>query len=159
MVRSPGLADTRSRVCDGDQDGLRGGQGALAGAAGTLAMNGTAFTMRRLVEPAKPMGKTHYESVVEWAAGASQPSDQTRIRLGEVAHFGFGAFWGALCAVAMRNRLIKPVEQGTAFGCCSGSRPLAATCPPWEFPVPSTRWGTTRGRERSFPTWPSPSPH
>ena len=95
-------------------------RGLLAGAAGTIAMAGMAFTIRRMVEPTKPMGKTHYEGVVEWAAGTAETEnampDEKRIRVGEVTHIGFGAFWGAVFAVLKGKRPIRPLTEGTLYG-------------------------------------------
>ena len=95
-------------------------KGFLAGAAGTIAMGGTAFLIRRMVEPTKPIGKTHYEAVVEWVAestGEDTKLDQaTRIRAGELLHIGFGAFWGAVFGVLTRKRAARPLTDGTTYG-------------------------------------------
>jgi uncharacterized membrane protein YagU involved in acid resistance len=122
--------------------------GLAAGAMGTIAMGGTSFFIRRMVEPTKPVSKTHYEAVVEWAvetAGSQtaahaettvdpendvdtdqsveEPATEaptldveTRIRAGELTHIGFGAVWGAIFAVALRNKDVKPLTQGAAAG-------------------------------------------
>lgn len=95
-------------------------KGIVAGACGTIAMGGFAFLSRRMVEPEKPIGKTHYESVVEWAAGVVSPSQEVapadRIRMGELAHLGFGAFWGMIFSVLNGDKAIKPLSSGAAWG-------------------------------------------
>jgi len=96
------------------------GRGLLAGAWGVLGMAGVSFTARRLVEPTKPIGKTHYESVVERANAAldtgTDLTDERRIRLGEGAHVGFGAFWGAVLAVVSRTTPLRPWRDGILAG-------------------------------------------
>ncbi len=95
-------------------------KGLLAGACGTIAMGGFAFLSRRMVEPEKPIGKTHYESVVEWAAGHVSPQREVgtaeRIRMGELAHLGFGAFWGMVFSVLNADRPVDPLAKGAAWG-------------------------------------------
>lgn len=94
--------------------------GLVAGTCGTIAMGGFAFLSRRMVEPGAPIGKTHYESVVERAASVVSPEVEleaaTRIRLGELAHLGFGAFWGMVFALTMGERPISPVARGLSWG-------------------------------------------
>ena len=115
----------------------RAAGGLAAGAAGTVAMGGMSFLIRRLVEPTSPISKTHYESVVEWATGAlasingsTEPQtdeteavlpefvidDATRIRAGELTHLGFGALWGMVFALARQNREIRPLANGATTG-------------------------------------------
>lgn len=90
--------------------------GLIAGAMGTIGMAGMSFTIRRMVEPTAPIGKTHYESVVEWANGGEDMQPETRVRVGELTHFGFGALWGMIFSVFMGGRRIKPVADGTVSG-------------------------------------------
>lgn len=91
-------------------------RGLVSGVWGTIGMAGISFTLRRLVEPDKPIGKTHYESVVEWATGDTEMEPASRIRLGEATHFGFGAFWGLVFALMMRRRQIRPLAHGSMAG-------------------------------------------
>lgn len=96
-------------------------RGFASGVWGVVAMAGISFTVRRFVEPGIPLGKFHYESVVEAAHDAVTPEDRTleqtdRIRLGEVAHLGFGGFWGVVFAVLTRGRPIQPWSMGVAAG-------------------------------------------
>ncbi len=95
-------------------------KGLLAGTCGTIAMGGFAFLARRMVEPDKPMGKTHYESVVEWASKQAAPEREIapadRIRIGELTHLGFGAFWGMIFSIVNGDEAIKPVSKGIAWG-------------------------------------------
>lgn len=90
--------------------------GLLAGAMGTIGMAGTAFTIRRMVEPTAPIGKTHYEGVVEWANGGNEMVPETRVRAGELTHIGFGALWGMIFAIVMGRRTIKPLTNGIISG-------------------------------------------
>lgn len=96
-------------------------RGLFAGLWGVVGMAGAGFTMRRLVEPSAQVGKTHYESVVDWAHGLVQPDAtpferDTRIRIGELAHYGFGAFWGAIIAGTTRDTPLHPVRHGARYG-------------------------------------------
>jgi hypothetical protein len=84
-------------------------------------MAGVSITTRRFVEPTAPLPRMHYEAVVETVHGAVIPGRQldveTRIRLGEVAHLGAGAFWGVVFALMTRGRSVgNPVTQGTMWG-------------------------------------------
>lgn len=95
--------------------------GFFAGVAGTIGMAGVSITMRRMVEPQKPMGTTHYEKVVEKTRETFQPGEEpldkdTQIRIGELGHLAFGGFWGSAFALAMRNTEIKPVAHGLTAG-------------------------------------------
>jgi Family of unknown function (DUF6789) len=95
-------------------------EGLVAGAAGTIAMGGMSFFLRRMVEPTNPIGKTHYEAVVESVAGATNGDDEIepalRIRLGELLHLGFGAFWGLVFALSFRRSRVRPIRDGGVFG-------------------------------------------
>lgn len=96
-----------------------GFEGLIAGACGTIAMGGFAFLSRRIVEPEKPTGKSHYESVVDWGMSSlsKEPLDvPSRIRAGEMAHLGFGALWGIVFALVNGDRPIEPVSKGTVWG-------------------------------------------
>ncbi len=94
--------------------------GLAAGAAGTVAMGGMSFLLRRMVEPTEPISKTHYEMVVEWVAekagneGEIEPA--SRIRQGELLHLGFGAFWGLVFALMFRRRIVRPLPHGIVYG-------------------------------------------
>lgn len=96
-------------------------RGFVAGALGVIGMAGVSFTMRRMVEPTKPIGTTHYEKVIEKSRSTFQPNaepldKETQVRIGEVGHLAFGGFWGVVFAFAMRNNDIKPLVHGVAFG-------------------------------------------
>lgn len=96
-------------------------RGAAAGAWGVLAMAGVSITTRRLVEPQAALPKMHYEAVVETVHDAvlpDEPLDEpTRIRLGELAHLGAGAFWGSVFALLTGGRPINhPVRSGVTWG-------------------------------------------
>lgn len=96
-------------------------RGFASGVWGVVAMAGISFTVRRFVEPGVPLGKFHYESVVEAAHAALTPEETTlahidRIRLGEVAHLSFGGVWGVVFALLTRGRAIRPWLMGTSAG-------------------------------------------
>jgi uncharacterized membrane protein YagU involved in acid resistance len=96
-------------------------RGFIAGVLGVIGMAGVSFTMRRMVEPTKPIGTTHYEKVVEKSRATFQPGSEpldkeTQVRIGEVSHLAFGGVWGVIFAFAMRNNDIKPLVHGVAFG-------------------------------------------
>lgn len=95
--------------------------GFVAGVLGVIGMAGVSFTMRRMVEPTKPIGTTHYEKVVEKSRSTFQPNEEpydkeTQVRIGEVAHLAFGGVWGVVFALAMRKHDIKALTHGVTFG-------------------------------------------
>lgn len=122
-------------------------RGFIAGLWGVLAMLGITFLIRRFAEPNTPNPRMHYEAVVEKAYETVGPPDgelaiESRIRLGEIAHLLFGAFWGMVFAVLLRNRDIRPWNQGTKlgtvlwFGAFAGYLPaLRIAKPLWEMGV------------------------
>lgn len=96
-------------------------KGFMAGAVGLLAMLGVTFLIRRFVEGNTPNPKMHYEAVVEKgyqvvAGEKAELDEDIRIRLGETAHLLFGAFWGIVFALLLRNREIRPIRQGATLG-------------------------------------------
>jgi len=96
-------------------------RGFVAGVLGVIGMAGVSFTMRRMVEPTKPIGTTHYEKVVEKSRSTFQPhaeplDKETQVRIGEVGHLVFGGVWGVVFAFAMGHNNIKPLVHGVAFG-------------------------------------------
>ena len=96
-------------------------RGFVAGMCGVIGMAGVSFTMRRMIEPNKIIGTTHYEKVVEKSRSTFQPNadpldKELQIRIGEVGHLAFGGVWGVVFAFAMRNNNIKPLVHGVAFG-------------------------------------------
>lgn len=98
-----------------------GFKGFVAGVLGVIGMAGVSLTMRRMVEPTKPIGTTHYEKVVEKTHSTLQPNaepldKETQVRIGEISHSAFGGFWGIIFAFAMRHNDIKPLVHGVAFG-------------------------------------------
>jgi len=72
-------------------------RGFVSGVLGVIGMAGVSFPMRRMVEPNKPIGTTHYEKVVEKSRSTFQPDaepldKETQIRIGEVGHLAFGGY-------------------------------------------------------------------
>ena len=96
-------------------------RGVVSGAWGVLAMAGVSITTRRFVEPTAPLPRMHYEAVVETVHDAVNPDRkldvETRIRLGEAAHLGAGAFWGAVFALMTRKGDVgNPITKGAVWG-------------------------------------------
>lgn len=95
--------------------------GAVAGTWGVAGMAGVITTLRRGLVPPDELVKTHPEKVIEraWqAAGGDvdQLDVMTRRRLGDLLHFGFGAFWGAVYALVSQQRELDPLKSGTLVG-------------------------------------------
>lgn len=95
--------------------------GAIAGLWGVAGMAGVITTLRRALVPPDKLVETHPEKVVEraWQAAGGDVNDldvMTRRRLGDVLHFGFGASWGALYALASQQRELDPVKSGILVG-------------------------------------------
>ena len=92
-------------------------QGTAAGLIGVCAMVGVITTLRRTLLTTEQLNaaKTHPEKIVERVAavaGFDELDDQTRRRLGDLIHFGYGATWGAVYAGLTRNASIDPVTGG-----------------------------------------------
>ena len=102
-------------------DEVDAAKGFVAGFFGTLGMAGMSFTLRRLVNPDKPIAETHYESVVKHTLrkvrrNSDDLDRETQIRVGEAAHFLFGGFWGVVYAIVRKDARIRPFLEGTTFG-------------------------------------------
>jgi hypothetical protein len=95
-------------------------RGTLAGLLGVAAMAGVITTLRRTLLTTEQLNaaKTHPEKIVERGAamaGMEELDDQTRRRLGDLIHFGYGAAWGAVYAVLSRGGAANPVAGGLAL--------------------------------------------
>ncbi len=95
-------------------------RGAAAGLVGVGAMVGVITTLRRTLLSSEQLNaaKTHPEKIVERAAamvGTDELDDQTRRRLGDLIHFGYGATWGAIYAGWTAARVVNPVTGGLAL--------------------------------------------
>lgn len=82
-------------------------------------MVGVITTLRRglLTSTELASARTHPEKIVVRAAGllgSNELDDQTRRRLGDVIHFGYGAAWGAVLAMATADREIR-LAHGVAL--------------------------------------------
>jgi uncharacterized membrane protein YagU involved in acid resistance len=95
-------------------------RGAVAGLWGVAGMAGVITTLRRALVPPDEVTITHPEKVVlriRQALGVEDELDvMTRRRLGDALHFGFGATWGAVYAIATRKREVDPLLGGAAAG-------------------------------------------
>jgi uncharacterized membrane protein YagU involved in acid resistance len=94
--------------------------GLFAGAVGVAGMAGVITTLRRGLLPPDQLVKTHPEKVIErfWEMTGRDPAELdivTRRRLGDVIHFGYGAMWGSLYAVATEGRRPSPFVGGPVY--------------------------------------------
>ncbi len=95
--------------------------GAVAGLVGVAAMAGVITTLRRALLTSEQLAasRTHPEKIVQRIADQADMGtleDQTRRRLGDLIHFGYGATWGAILAAATRNRQVRITGDGLALG-------------------------------------------
>ncbi len=96
-------------------------RGAGAGLVGVAAMAGVITTLRRwlLTSDQLSASRTHPEKIVQRVAdvaGVGELDDQTRRRLGDLIHYGYGATWGAILAVAMSDREVRIGRDGLMLG-------------------------------------------
>lgn len=94
--------------------------GIAAGLWGVAGMAGTITTLRRSLVPPGEEIVTHPERVVERVREVLGYEDEidtiTRRRLADILHFGFGATWGMVYALATRRRAIDPLKGGATTG-------------------------------------------
>jgi hypothetical protein len=95
-------------------------RGTFSGLLGVSAMVGVITSLRRTLLTTEQLNaaKTHPEKIVERAAamaGLDELDDETRRRLGDLIHFGYGATWGAVYAVLSKDAAINPVTGGLAL--------------------------------------------
>ncbi len=94
-------------------------KGAIAGAVGVAGMAGAITTLRRALLSSDHQVKTHPEKVIERLYTAFGRSDEldvlTRRRLGDLIHFGYGAMWGAIYAIATEGRRPHPLVGGPSL--------------------------------------------
>jgi hypothetical protein len=84
-------------------------------------MAGVITTLRRWLLTSEQLAasRTHPEKIVQRIADqmdAGALEDQTRRRLGDLIHYGYGATWGAILAVAGSGRDIRVVRDGLGLG-------------------------------------------
>lgn len=92
-------------------------QGALAGAAGVAGMAGVITSSRRAILTSDQLAdaKWHPEKVVEALAaraGHGELDDQTRRRLADLIHCGYGAIWDVVLTAATTDRPLSPARHG-----------------------------------------------
>jgi hypothetical protein len=124
-------------------------RGAIAGTAGVAGMAGVITTLRRALLTNEQLAgtKTHPEKVVEAMAaraGIDELDDQTRRRLGDTIHFGYGALWGAVFATGMRRNDIHPLTQGAALGAGLWAAGFGAVLPALKAHPPFWQWTGSR---------------
>src|SRR5665811_2389264 len=78
-------------------------------------------TMRRWLLTSEQLSasRTHPEKIDQRIAdttGAGELDDQTRRRLGDLIHFGYGASWGAVLAIVTSGRPIRIRRDGLVLG-------------------------------------------
>lgn len=96
-------------------------RGAVAGLIGVAAMAGVITTLRRALLTSEQLAasRTHPEKIVQTIADkmdAGELPDQTRRRLGDLIHYGYGAMWGAVLALVGSGREIRVARDGLALG-------------------------------------------
>lgn len=96
-------------------------RGAIAGLSGVAAMAGVITTMRRWLLTSEQLAasQTHPEKIVQRMAevlGVGALDDQTRRRLGDIIHYGYGASWGMVLARATRGRSLDIGRDGLVLG-------------------------------------------
>lgn len=88
-------------------------RGAAAGSVGVACMVGVITTLRRglLTREQLATAHTHPEKVVARLADVldlGELDDRTVRRAGDAIHFGYGAAWGAVLALATEGRGVRP---------------------------------------------------
>lgn len=124
-------------------------QGALAGAAGVAGMAGVITSLRRAILTSDQLAgaKWHPEKVVEalvQRAGYRELGDQTRRRLGDLIHYGYGAMWGAVLASATRGGQISPSRHGVPLAVALWLLGFGAVLPVVGAHPPFWTWKTPR---------------
>lgn len=124
-------------------------QGALAGAAGVAGMAGVITSLRRAILSTEELAgaKWHPEKVVEalaTRAGYAELDDQTRRRLGDLIHYGYGAIWGAVLAAATRDGPVSPARQGVPLAAALWVLGFGAVLPLVGAHPPFWTWRTSR---------------
>ena len=123
--------------------------GAIAGAAGVAGMAGVITSLRRAILTTEELAgsKWHPEKVVEALAekaGQETPDDQTRRRLGDTIHYGYGAMWGAALAIATSDRSISPIGHGVPMAAGLWALGFGAVLPAVGAHPPFWTWKTRR---------------
>jgi hypothetical protein len=96
-------------------------KGVIAGMLGVAGMAGVITTLRRGLLSSEQLAasRTHPEKIVVRAAdtlGMEDLADQTRRRLGDLMHFGYGAIWGVALARFTQTRRVHIVAHGLGLG-------------------------------------------
>lgn len=96
-------------------------RGVAAGMLGVAGMAGVITTLRRALLTSEQLGasRTHPEKIVQRAAdaiGVEELGDQTRRRLGDLIHFGYGATWGVALATLTKSRPVHILAHGFGLG-------------------------------------------
>ena len=124
-------------------------RGSIAGTAGVAGMAGVITSLRRaLLSTAELAGsKWHPEKVVEAIAartGIGTPDDQTRRRIGDAIHYGYGAMWGAAFATATPNAALRPIGHGVPMAAALWGLGFGAVLPAVGAHPPFWAWKSPR---------------
>lgn len=129
------------------------GKGALAGLAGTAALTAGMMLMPHVLpqtgpfnperdQPKEPQNKL-VESVM-LALWGTLPDEQTEMMAGQAVHWGYGATWGAIYALAQGQLQLPPNTHGLLLGALVSTTAstvvpaLNLSPPPTQEPVPQT---------------------
>jgi hypothetical protein len=121
----------------------------MAGAAGVAGMAGVITSLRRAILTSEELAgsKWHPEKVVEAVAeraGYAQPDDQTRRRLGDTIHYGYGAMWGVALAMATSGKDVRPIKHGVPMAAGLWGLGFGAVLPAVGAHPPFWTWKTPR---------------
>lgn len=129
------------------------GKGALAGLVGTAALTAGMMLMPHVLpesgpfDPERDHRKEPNEKLVEsvmLALWGTLPSERTETVGGQVAHWGYGATWGAIYALAQSRLQLPPNTHGLMLGALVGTTAstvvpaLQLSPPPTREPLPKT---------------------
>ncbi len=129
------------------------GKGAIAGLAGTAALTAGLMLMPHVLpqtgpfdperdQPKEPQNKL-VESVM-LALWGTLPDEQNEAIAGQVAHWGYGATWGVIYALAQNQLQLPPNTHGLLLGALVGTTAstvvpaLKLSPPPTQQPLPQT---------------------
>lgn len=129
------------------------GKGALAGIAGTAALTAGMMLMPQILpqtgplDPERDQPQEPQEKLVEsvmLALWGTLPDDQTKMIAGQAAHWGYGATWGAIYALAQNQLQLSPNTHGLLLGALVSTTAstvvpaLNLSPPPTREPLPQT---------------------
>ncbi len=128
-------------------------KGAVAGLAGTAALTAGMMLMpyvlpeRGLFDPERDQPEEPNDKLVEsvmLALWGTLPDEQVKATAGQVVHWGYGASWGVIYALAQHRLQLPATTHGLLLGALVGTTAstvvpaLNLAPPPTQQPVPQT---------------------